>query len=70
MEHLYDLTERKTHMKFALINVYYQFGSTGKGVKKNYNRIKKLGHEVKVFYGASRQDVHFKPLPMMSAYIG
>lgn len=44
-------------MKFALINVYYQYGSTGKGIKKNYFRLRKLGHEVKVFYGANRQDV-------------
>lgn len=48
---------RISYMKFALINVYYQYGSTGKGIKKNYNRLKELGHEVKVFYGANRQKV-------------
>ncbi|MBR7123059.1 MAG: glycosyltransferase [Oscillospiraceae bacterium] len=43
-------------MKFALVNVYYKHGSTGKGIKRNYDRLKSYGHEVKVFYGAQKQD--------------
>lgn len=37
-------------MKFALINSLIT-GSTGRGVKKNYDRLKERGHVVKVFYG-------------------
>ncbi len=43
-------------MKFALINTYYGFGSTGRNVEKNRRRIEKLGHEVKIFYGAKKQE--------------
>lgn len=43
-------------MKFALIAGFYRYGSTGKGVHKNYTRIKNLGHDVKVFYGKKRQE--------------
>jgi len=43
-------------MKFAIIAGFYRYGSTGKGVHKNYTRIKNLGHDVKVFYGKKRQD--------------
>ena len=44
-------------MKIALINIYFGYGSTGKGVRKNYVRLKNLGHEVKVFYGAKEQEL-------------
>ena len=44
-------------MKFAIIAGFYKYGSTGKGVHKNYTRIKNLDHEVKVFYGKKKQDV-------------
>lgn len=42
-------------MKFALINTYCGYGSTGNNVIKNYNRLKKRGHVVKVFYGIRKQ---------------
>lgn len=43
-------------MKIALIGGFYRYGSTGKGIMKNYERIKNAGHEAKIFYGKKKQD--------------
>lgn len=43
-------------MKVAIIAGFYKYGSTGKGVHKNYIRIKNIGHDVKVFYGKKKQE--------------
>jgi glycosyltransferase involved in cell wall biosynthesis len=43
-------------MKFAIIAGFYKYGSTGKGVHKNYTRIINLGYDVKVFYGKKKQE--------------
>ncbi len=42
-------------MKFALINTYCGYGSTGNNMINNYNRLTSLGHEVKAFYGIRKQ---------------
>ncbi len=43
-------------MKIAIVAGFYKYGSTGKGVHKNYARIKNLGHDVRVFYGKKEQE--------------
>lgn len=43
-------------MKIVLVNTYYLYGSTGKGVLRNYHKLKNLGHDVKIFYGSKKQN--------------
>ena len=44
-------------MKIAIINVYCQHGSTGKAVLRQYKQLKKLGHEVRIYYGSNKQEI-------------
>ena len=41
-------------MKVAIINAFYGFGSTGKGVIATQSRFEKLGYNTRVYYGLKR----------------
>ncbi len=43
-------------MKFACINTFYHYGSTGRGVERRYNLLRDMGHEVRVYYGRQKQE--------------
>ena len=42
-------------MRVAIINSVCGYGSTGRNVIKNYNRLIKYGHMARIFYGLKRQ---------------